>query len=413
MSGTDLRELFKNRAAGASMPPADLMDRVEAGHRRRRRGQVAVAAFAAVVALTVGAWAGLSPAQRRADTPATVNLPPFKLPAKLGQAPSIALVFPGSVFDDVPARTPSDGIAAVVGRIDSEHLVIADRKSFYAYDTKARTFRTITAVGEPFGNLTVAPHWILWELIDAHDSGHFFVYRAPLAGGPRQLVAEVRQNPHTTAWYATDDYLYWSKFAGDVVARGVTRLSLDDGNVARLAGFDDLVVDGTPWAKAFTKTANDGASAYLVSDSRTTALRNLVTGETRRVGTRSDTDTLRCVPTFCLGRVKWIGPSPSTSTERVDQLTSGYFVQHLDGSDRTELGYRSEPDLLKTETGGMIIFQGVIVLDPLTGRLGASSGPEQRVSCGGASGRGIEWSNQSEVSGPDRCRPSKHYAFFP
>ena len=51
MTGRELHETMGLLAAEAPDPPADLLDRVVTGSRRRRHRQAAVAAFAAVIVL--------------------------------------------------------------------------------------------------------------------------------------------------------------------------------------------------------------------------------------------------------------------------------------------------------------------------------------------------------------------------
>jgi hypothetical protein len=415
MSGTDLRELLKNRAGDAPMPPADLMQRVEAGHRRRRRSQVALSAFAAVLVLAVGAWAGLSAAPHRASLPANpVNLPPFHLPATLDDAPAIATAFPGSVIDGIPGTAPSDLNAVVYGRLGPGHALIGDRKTLYDYDSGSRTFRTLTTTGPAMTAITLAPHWIVWQQSDTTNPRHFWVYKAPRSGGARQLVADVRQAPSSTAWYATDDYAYWTSKPPNPVSSGVTRLSLKDGAVAGMAGFEDLSMDGTPWAKSFV-----GSGAYLpgisARDERTTMMRNVVTGERRPVTTRDDTEWLNCVATFCLGQTKSLRPSPTTTNgQPLHFHNDGFFVQHPDGSDRVEISYRAYlPELLNTDDGGLLVSRGLtmVVLDPLSGKFGTVPGAVGLLRCTHTSGVGIEWSNRTDPGKKD-CYPAFHYASF-
>jgi hypothetical protein len=415
MSGTDLRELLKNRAAGASMPPADLMDRVEAGYRRRRRGQVAWSAFAAVLVLAVAVWAGLSPAPDRTSLPANlVNPSPFHLPPTLNKAPGLSSAFPDAVLDGIPPTTPSNSKTAVLGRLGRGHALLGDRKALYDYDTRSKTFRTITETGGAMTAIAIAPHWIVWQQTDSANAEHFFVYRAPISGGPRQLVAAVGQRTPTTIWYATDDDVYWTSLPTSRAGSGVTRLSLKNGAVSTMPGFEDLSVDGTPWAKGYDIPTVDNPGVEIPTDGRTTLMRNLLTGERRSVTTRDDTEWLRCVATFCVGQTRSTRPSPTTPSGQAYPHMDGYFLQQPDGSDRVEISYRAmSPQLLRTDDGGLLAFQGatVTVLDPVSGKVGTIAGAGKGLGCASTGAASIEWSNYGDP-GREDCSPAVHVAFF-
>jgi hypothetical protein len=415
MSGTDLRELLRNRAGDAPTPPADLIERVRAGHRRRRRGQMVLAAFAAILVLAVGGWTGLNSVHRPTTLPANpLDLPRFRLPRTLDAAPGIASAFPGSVLDGIPATAPSDLNTVVYGRLGPGHALVGDRKTLYDYDTGARTFRTITEAGPAMTAVALAPHWIVWQQSDSTNAGHFRVYKAPRSGGARQLVADVPQAPSSTTWYATDENVYWTSRPPNPVGVGVTRLSLKDGAVTEMAGFEDLTVDGTPWAKDYKGLVVDVQRLGKQDESRITVMRNVVTGEQRPVTTRDDTDWLRCVASFCLGQTRSLRPSPTTASGVSYAHQDGYFLQHPDGSDRVELPYRTvSPELLKTDDGGLVVFHTLTptVLDPVSGKVGTIPGAGKRLRCYGMTVGGVEWSNETDPGRLD-CHPSVHYAIF-
>jgi hypothetical protein len=127
-----------------------------------------------------------------------------------------------------------------------------------------------------------------------------------------------------------------------------------------MPGFENLVTDGTAWARD--------------SLAEPTVFRNLVTGEERRVARPSDADRLRCVPAFCLGHAR-----------------GGWFVQAWDGSNRRRLDYPGTPVLIgaldaapppiKTPAGyplpprdsGLLLIADRVLLDPLSGRFGVAT----------------------------------------
>jgi hypothetical protein len=404
MSGTDLRELLKNRAANAATPPADLIERVEAGHRRRRRGQAAVATFLSVLVLAAGAWVALRPgADRHPQLPATPPTPaaprPFHVPGSMANPPALKITWPGTTMVDQPLP---DRIGRPLGRIDQDHLLLGDTTTFSSYDVTTRTTRTLVSGtgAKPHGSgilftVAIAPHWIIWQADDQQSATAFSVYRAPITGGPRQLVAVVHASVENQGYYATDDFVYWSPIRHG----GVTRLSLTDGTIRVLPGFEGIWSDGTGWGRDVGRPRNQTATAEVKTPKAAAPIsfRSLVTGELRAVTRSRDLTGMQCVPTFC------IGASAGSSQE---------FVQRLDGSGRVALpatGHRIVA-VLQVGDGGLIAY-GLTLLDPLTGRVGAAQTPDG--PCGRTSdylqrATVIDWWDRSNTS----CVSGAHHAYL-
>jgi hypothetical protein len=341
----DLRGVLTSLAAEAAEPPADLLDRVESGRRRYRRRRAATAAFAAVAVLAVGAWAAVArPAADRADTPLTA--PALHLPSSLAKPLPMHLVWPGSLpISKPPGRVDDNEPVHVVARTDEVSLLTAGRDTLYRLDTMREVFYPLVtdtgvdAIAHP-DRIAVTPTSIVW-LADRDTPDEYGVYRSPLGGGSRTLVAVIRAPGGPRGLYATDDHAWWSNATGG----GVLRVSLSDGSTSRPAGFDGLVAVGTAWATS----PGDAPTVF----------RNLVTGVERRVVRAADVATLECVPAFCLGD---LAGRPGS-----------WFVQRPDGSDRTMLTYPGEPTLVGAMgDSGLLVVDNRVLLDPTTGRFAAA-----------------------------------------
>ena len=383
MKDANVREALETYAVAAPAPPPDLLERVETGYRRRRRRRAGgAAAVLAVVVLTVGVAIGPWP-ERRAAPDQTVGQPGLLVPASFEDVPRLISAWPRAVIEEPPVTSPAGRKARVVGRLDADRVLVEDRVSFYSYNLRDKTFRTlVTGFGgnDSANEILITPNWLVWQVRN-HGEEFFSVYRAPVTGGNRQLVTTVKTSYLLARdWYATDDAVYWSARTG-----GVTRVSLSDGVTTTPAAFQRLGTHGTAWAES------TGRPAGRTSGSVSRLLRHLVTGEQRTVTALPGTVSLRCAPTFCLGETDGTLPSAQSGTSR-------WFVQQLDGSGRRALppapGLQAQ--LVSTDTGGLIVIttnRGEwIVLNPVTGRWGSTrraSGTSP--SCAGYGPRALKW----------------------
>jgi hypothetical protein len=243
--------------------------------------------------------------------------------------------------------------------------------------------------------VAIAPHWIVWQADDQHSATAFSVYRAPITGGPRQLVAVVHASVQNQGYYATDDFVYWSP----IRRGGVTRLSLTGGTISVLPGFEGIWSDGTGWGRDVGRPRNLIATSEVKTPKAAAPIsfRSLVTGERRAVTRSPDLTQMQCVPTFC------IGASAGSSRE---------FVQRLDGSGRVALPAAGHPTLAVLQVGdsGLIAY-GLTLLDPLTGRVGAAQSPDG--PCGRTTeylqrATVIDWWDRSDTS----CVSGAHHAYL-
>jgi hypothetical protein len=381
MNDVRLHEAMDAIAAGAPAPPADLLDRVEAGRRRQRGTRTAVAGVAAVIQ-GGAAWAALGPSTYRADLPAgRTEYAPFHLPASVEAPPLFWNTWVSAMLgDQEPSATPDGKPVRVVDRIDDGFFLMGSADTFYTWTPLDRVLRPmmsstgVDATAHPDW-IVVTPRWIVWLADDRGSPGEFSIWRTPHGGGSRYLVAVVHQDTSGVhGLYATDDHVYWST-RGD---RAVHRLSQAHVTMALMPGFDGMTTDGTPWARG------PGSSVF----------RNLVTGEVRTVAPAEGVDAaaMQCIPAFCL--------APSASDGR------RWFLQRPDGSHRTELPYPGRPAIAGAMgESGLLLVDGRVLLDPDSGRLGIATRDRQDGCPARAAGNKGEVSYRFAVRTPNGCGP--------
>lgn len=203
---TDMHKVLEDRAAAAAVPPADLADRIERGYRRRRRGRVATAAFAAVLVLAGGVWLTLHPAEKRTDLPARpVTYGPFQVPDSMASVRPADEVWPGMVRED-DYRTPTDESPNAWGVLDRDHLLMFDRPQsrFFARDLRTGAQRDVAGAADfassarP-GLAALSPQWIIWRVGYRNDPTRTSIFRSPRAGGAPHLVADLHRARACTA----------------------------------------------------------------------------------------------------------------------------------------------------------------------------------------------------------------------
>ncbi len=379
----DLREA----ANVADLGPADLADIVTRRYlrRRRRRTWIAGSTAGAVVALAVvGLTMAVPEHAPGTPGPSASAIPPgqgpWHVPPDGADVPPIANAWPGAVVH-LPAKTPDGGTVSPMADIDATHLLVESEPSFeatgsfYSYDIPAGTFRLITPVAQGGAQVlvnrwAVSAHWVVWD-VDHADTPGYEVFKAPLSGGPEQLVATLPgQVTDTGTWFATDSAVYWS--GNDP---GVLRLPLSGGSPRPVPGFSDMyVIDETsPWAVYMpgvdnTQMGIDG----IMQTGITRRLKNLVTGVQIDVSVPHGTTSLQCSAAFCVGTVA-SGGTPSTTE----------FIQRPDGTARETIDGRwISFDVRPVGDGGIVVVTpepagasdtsfGWVIFDPVTGPAGS------------------------------------------
>jgi hypothetical protein len=249
--------------------------------------------------------------------------------------------------------------------------------------------------------LAISPHWVVWQADHVKEDGHrFSIYRAPITGGPKQRIGVVNQPVLNVGYYATDDYVYWSPANGG----GVNRMSMTDGTLSTLPGFEGTLIDGSPWVR-IPRPAEPGPSFLMAKVGTPIGFRNVVSGERRSVTMPPDVATLKCVPAFCVAVVKETGE---------------LVIERLDGTGRIALPRTKSPavgrgSLLNFGDGGLVVLDDVTLLDPLTGKLAATPSPKN-ATCGYSPGSirdaaVFTWSENSPP-GSNVCPMLSHTAYI-
>ncbi|NUR08160.1 MAG: sigma-70 family RNA polymerase sigma factor, partial [Nocardioidaceae bacterium] len=366
--------------------PADLVGLVEVRHTRRRKRMLATVSAAIVLVLGL-AWLVLTGNDPTAPpTPATtpsptrtvkvapsgspVSLPTnhITVPGDVGQALPATSVWPEAI-SKFPTHAPDGAEFQLAGVLDAKHLLLGYLPAFervtrlYAFDTKARATTLLADLTGPADvaeyfpqDFTVSDDAVYWWAQGRLTDGTILemIWTLPRSGGPPRLLA-AQEQLGIVGLYATADHVYW-----DTYRLGIFRVAVRDGSaVESLAGFEGLTVMSWPWAATAPVVNFD-----VVARSPVTELRNVLTGQ-RVVVAASDLGPIDCTATLCSGATQIAG-GPAV------------VVQHLDGSERTEvlplesgsvLGGRflgghgrtagsSQPDYLIDSTTGKIAIVG-------------------------------------------------------
>ncbi|MEV6489883.1 hypothetical protein AB0M20_14840 [Actinoplanes sp. NPDC051633] len=382
MTNTDLHEAMLTLAEGAPGPPPDLLDRVVAGHRRRRRTHAVVAAFAAVILVGAGVWVW-RPSTERALPADVFNLPP--IPA---DPPSIPEAWPRAVISDGLEATPDNVVPESLGLIDRTHVLVASRApggkswSMWNYSIADRTYRAVLRAipAEVTADRVAITTSFIVRL--AVDGGRIQVWTSAHDGRSERRIATVGfTGGEVGGLYANDQTAYFS--AGG----RVMRIPLNGSEADALRTVDALRTDGSPWA------ANPDHTFF----------RHLVTGQEIRAVKPNGTDEIQCLPAFCISAVK-----------------GKWFVQRPDGTGRTALPYDGRPNMVgaltappgsTAQNSGLMFVSPSIVMDPVTGALGTLL---ENPDCGhgasyGSLGSGVQISWQV-VAG--LCTGSSHIAYI-
>lgn len=357
-----LTATMRSAAHAAPAPAGDLLDRVQRGHRaRRRRGAVAVAGTAAMVTLvSVGVVA--LPAVFDAPTPqrpAAGPMPTVQPP----EAVPVTRLWPQAVHQ-IPARLPDDRKIRPVTMVDDDTVLVATESSaektdeLLAYDLRTADATSITRVTYPkrstifASDITVGDGHVAWS--SAHRIGTRYqgvIQAAPLTGGPAQTVTTWRADREidvsVSRMMIGDGKVVWT--AGDTIVTEsansepliteMREVSLTGGRPRAVPGTKGFDLLTWPWAGGPAYDA--GGPGFIVF--RT--LRNLRTGETRTaVPEKKSLPTLGCAVTWCTGEPEMEEVKQATKTAESVWLPAdkGIHVRRRDGGDaHTLLDLRS------------------------------------------------------------------------
>lgn len=345
MSEADLRDAMAEIAERAPVPPIDLLERVEAGHRRQRRRQTVTAAFCAVLLVAAGGWVISRPNGR------AVQVDAFQLPPVPATPPLITETWPAATVTGALPRPPDGQDPIAMGRIDQRHLLVwgrvgrgsqATSSTLWNYSVGDRSYRPVVSdlpARAVLATLAISGSSLV-RVEQLDDDSQLAV--SPISGGPTSRFAFGVNG--VMGLFIDGQTVYWSTNPQSPLVR---RFTLPAGSVNDLIGYEGLTVDGTSWAR------NEDSTRF----------KNLVTGEERTVVRPAGADELSCVPAFCLGHD-----------------AAGWFLQLTDGTEHTPLPYPGTPQLIggfgsaagEPQDSGLLLLESGVLLDPVRGKLGVA-----------------------------------------
>ncbi|MET7422330.1 hypothetical protein [Dactylosporangium sp. NPDC005555] len=280
MMEEQLRMTLERASTDGPPPPVDLLERVESGHRRRRRNrQAGWSAVAGVAALAVAGAAVLLP---RPTTDPVVSTTPTPTPSPsvhepaAKDAPRADVVWPQAVIE-IPAKFGA-GANEPITMLDEHRMLLAVRVSadkvvsLAVYDARNRTEKVLTDLPDPPGvrgywpgAFTAGDGMIVWTAYaygkDGSQTTEYWTMRDDGTGKRRSLQASVGERV-----IVVDGTLYGS----DVNRGGIKRMPVTGGTPQKVAGSEGFEITSWPWAVSAAPMGTDDPVAW-----------NLVTGERR------------------------------------------------------------------------------------------------------------------------------------
>jgi hypothetical protein len=318
---TQLVRAMERAAASAPDAPGDLLGRVEAGYRRRRRRTGVAVGVLSVLAL-VGASAGLARAEldrpSRTRPAKVVSVPPSVSPSvspwdRLTQArpPAVATVGPAqAVWPEavrpIPAKAPGGGTYRPITALDTHRLLLAVESGFEqvsalrVYDQRNGDSALVANLAAPAGmssyrpsNFAVGDGMVGWMAAGTRTGGgavsEFWV--VPLGGGVPRLVHSGPEL-HMTSLTLASGTLYWAAIDGS----GIYRLPVSGGSPTPVPDTSGLQITRWPWAVPASPMG------MIPTGRQSTEIRNLVTGERRSAQVRPEmSPRMVCEPDVCVG----------------------------------------------------------------------------------------------------------------
>ncbi|MEW2352306.1 hypothetical protein [Spirillospora sp. NPDC029432] len=332
-----LRGTLATVAGDAPPPVADLLERVETGHRRRRRRRRLAAALS--IAVVLGGTGTVGVAARSGEGAAPVAAKPSGLApvplSGLGEPVQIRKKWPGAVRS-LPARLPNGREYRPATMLGPDSMLVSTWSSFertdalWEYDFRDRRVRRVADVVVPPGakifpsDFTVAGGQVVWWLVTrAAGAETVQFWAAPLAGGKSRRIAAMPLAGGRPADMIVDGGdVVWTLGGGRSAA--IYRVPLSGGAPRKIPGTDGLRILSWPWAGA----PGDERSAR-VGDVRFKSIRNLQTGERRTANVASFKGVWDCSVNWCVG-----GPA-SDVVYKSDELATP--VQRRNGRDGRSL----------------------------------------------------------------------------
>jgi hypothetical protein len=283
-----LRMTLERAAADGPPPPVDLLERVDAGHRRRRAVRRAGwSGLAGVVVLAViGGVALLPRAAKAPEVTTTVSpspAPPGVIEPMVRSAAPVERLWPQAVVA-VPARF-GKGANEPITMLDEHRMLLGIRTgvdkvvALAVYDLRTATEHILTELPDRAevqaywpGGFTAGDGLIVWSAFafgtDGSRTHEFWSMRDDGTGKRRFGIADQGAGDR---FVIAGGALYGSSFTSG----GIVRVPLDGGTPAKIPGSDGFRIARWPWAVTAGPMGTSQPSAW-----------NLLTGERRTPATR-------------------------------------------------------------------------------------------------------------------------------
>jgi hypothetical protein len=317
-----LRGTLATAAQEAPSVRPELLDRVEAVRRGRRRRKMSAAALGTAVVLGGAGVVGtqLGSGDGAVPVAAAGALKPVAR-ADLADAVKVRERWPDAVRK-LPARLPNGSVLQPVALLDGDVLVGATESSLqrpdrlWSYDLGARRAKVITNIVIPGGSKIFASDFavgggqVVWWLsyrADGRDTVE--IWGAPVAGGTAHKIAGMPGAEVSTLLIDGDD-IVWA------ASGGVYRAPLTGGAPARIPGTEGFGIVSWPWIGS---PASHGDKLGYV---RYRTIKNVRTGERRGARLAPFKGAWTCGVTWCVGGsatgVRYKGEMPPIAVQRRD-----------------------------------------------------------------------------------------------
>ncbi|MFB4307490.1 hypothetical protein [Actinomadura sp. GTD37] len=296
-----LRGTLTTAAQEAPSVRPELLGRVEAVHRGRRRRKMSAAALTTAVVLggagVLGAQLGTG-----GDAVPVAAAGALKPVARgdLGSPVKVRERWPDAVRK-LPARLPNGSLLRPVALLDGDVLVGATESSLqrpdrlWSYDLGARRAKAITDIVIPHGSKVFASDFsvgggqvVWWLSYRAGGRDTVEIWGAPVAGGAAHKIAGM-PGAEVSALLVDGDAAVWA------MSGGVYRTPLSGGAPAKIPGTEGFGIVSWPWIGS--PASHEDELGYV----RYRTLENVRTGERRGARLAPFKGAWSCGVTWCVG----------------------------------------------------------------------------------------------------------------
>jgi hypothetical protein len=319
-----LRGTLATAAQEAPSVRPELLDRVEAVRRGRRRRKMAAAALGTAVVVggagVFGTQFGTGTGDDTVPVAAAGALKPVAR-ADLGAPVKVREKWPDAVRK-LPARLPNGSRLQPVALLDGDVLVGTTESSLqrpdrlWSYDLGARRAKVITNIVIPRGSKIFASDFavgggqVVWWLsyrVDGRDTVE--IWGAPVAGGTAHKIVGMPGAEVSTLLIDGDD-IVWG------MSDGVYKVPLTGGAPAKIPGTEGFGIVSWPWIGS--PAPYETKLGYV----QYRTLKNVRTGERREARLAPFKGAWTCDVTWCVGGpasgVRYDGGMPPVAVQSRD-----------------------------------------------------------------------------------------------